>query len=568
MNYTFFDSLEENNPNSSLWSKYIPPIHSIHQIHSGTLKKPPKSSDDELSNRYFILDREYLLYKKDETAISYSGSMRIKFAKVVIPDDDDPDPVPLSMIKGKYPIKLISKNKFSLIYAETLESRDNWIQAFNKTSFRIDFHSRFSVSKIIGSGSFANVYESIENKTGKLYGVKGFNKLHLENESHGKKSLMNEISILREVNHNNLLKLHEVHETKNSVYLVLDLYQGGELCKIIDGKKRELKEEEIVNITEGLLMAVNYLESKKIVHRDIKPNNIILRKNIDIKPEDIVLVDFGLAANANEPKLLYKRCGTPGYIAPEIIGAKNIDDSFTVDTKSDVYCVGLTVYVCITGVNPFEKADATVDDIIRRNLENNISYPEDKFRNVSTDMMKLVKQMLCSDPQKRISAKSALNHGIFEYSKFNDEMCEIDLEEFTEEELTQKINFIDSIRSLEKKVPMNRKPSDISSHGSIGVNSKGGIVVYDSKKKQNMGNLYKQSLISRANKEGGQYMDDFDNDSVFSSMNSSNASSSGSGNQSPNENMSHKSSSPNKVKRSTFGQAFVNKNPFKLSKDI
>ena len=569
MNYTFFESLDTTPANSSIWSKKVPSDYTAHEQFSGFLLKHSKSTDETLARRFFVLDGENFLYKKDSATEQFSSYMRIQFAKVLIPGEDDLDSTPESILKAQFPIKLISRNKFSLVYAESEEARDRWLEAFTRVSIRTDFHTRFTVSKIIGAGAFANVYEAAEKKSAKLYGVKGFNKTYLEQESKGKLSLWNEISLLRSIDHPNLLKLHEVHETKNSVYLVFDLYAGGELAKIVDGNKRPLKEQEIVSIAEALLLGINYLASKDMVHRDIKPNNIILKRNLDIRTEDVVLVDFGLSAKAFQSDLLYKRCGTPGYIAPEIIGAKNVDNGFTLDPKSDVYSVGLILYYCIVGRNPFEKPDLSVDEILRKNLESNVDYPQEKFSKLDPELLKLVKSLLVADPKKRISAKTALKSPLFDSDAADeDEDMRADLDEFTETELSQKVHFIDSIRSLEKKCPMSKKNTS-NSQASIGVNSKGGIELNDSKKKiVNMSSLYKQSLISRASKEGGSFMDDHDPD-AFSPMDSSNVSSDGgsdgqsSGLNSPSNNPVplNKDRVKDRVKRSAFALAISSQIP-------
>ena len=565
MNYTFFESLDSTPAHSSIWSKKVPSEYSAPAQCSGYLLKHSKSTDESLARRFFVLDSEHFLYKKDAVAEQFSSFMRIQFAKVLIPGEDDLDSTPESILKAQYPLKLISRNKFSLVYAESEQERDKWLEAFTKVAIRTDFHSRFTVSKIIGAGAFANVYEAAEKKSGSLFGVKGFNKTYLEQESKGKLAIWNEISLLRSIDHPNLLKLHEVHETKNSVYLVFDLYSGGELAKIVDGKKRQLKEQEIFCIAEALLLGISYLASKELVHRDIKPNNIILKKNADIKTEDVVLVDFGLSAKAFQTDLLYKRCGTPGYIAPEIIGAKNLDQGFTLDPKSDVYSVGLILYYCIVGRNPFEKPELSVDDILRKNLESNVDYPEEVFGKLNPELVKLVKMLLVADPKKRISAKTALKSPLFESDVTDeDDDMRANLDEFTETELSQKIHFIDSIRSLEKKCPMSKKNTS-NSQASIGVNSKGGIELNDSKKKiGNMSSLYKQSLISRASKEGGSFMDDHDAD-AFSPMDSSNVSSDG-GSDGQSSGLNSPSNNPvplnkDRVKRSAFAQAISSQIP-------
>jgi calcium/calmodulin-dependent protein kinase I len=111
----------------------------------------------------------------------------------------------------------------------------------------------------------------------------------------GKEALENEISIMRSLQHKNILGIHSVHETENLVYLIVEHMDGGTL-------------------EDYMLSALDYLDSKSIMHRDLKPSNIMQRKDTG----DWVLTDFGLAARANT-NYLYQKCGTPGFIAPEIL---------------------------------------------------------------------------------------------------------------------------------------------------------------------------------------------------------------------------------------------------------
>jgi calcium/calmodulin-dependent protein kinase I len=129
----------------------------------------------------------------------------------------------------------------------------------------------------------------------------------------GKEALENEISIMRSLQHKNILGIHSVHETENLVYLIVEHMDGGTLEDYMRSRLH-LTGEEIVKIIKQILSALDYLDSKSIMHRDLKPSNIMQRKDTG----DWVLTDFGLAARANT-NYLYQKCGTPGFIAPEIL---------------------------------------------------------------------------------------------------------------------------------------------------------------------------------------------------------------------------------------------------------
>jgi serine/threonine protein kinase len=348
------------------------------------------------------------------------------------------------------------------------------------------------VAKIIGSGAFANVYESTEKSSGKKFAVKGFNKTFLEQESKGKQSLWNEINVMKGLNQKNLLRLYEVHETKNSIYLVFDIIEGGELAKYVEGKKGGLGESEVIKLMYGLLRGLDYLADRTLAHRDLKPSNIMLRKTKDITSDDVIIVDFGLAASTKDTNLIYKRCGTPGYISPEVIAAKNVEQYYVIPEKCDVYSIGVIMYVLCAGSSPFEKPDYNVDMILKKNLESKIDYPSSTFGKFSPDLLKLLKGLLAVDPKHRLTAKTALDMKIFGGNREESD-TENDIDEFPNEGSMRSV-------SIGTFSYLNHKKGGMEtvgvSNNSIAVNSKGFLENRDcSPVKKPHVNLYKKSLM-------------------------------------------------------------------------
>ncbi len=130
-----------------------------------------------------------------------------------------------------------------------------------------------------------------------------------------KNSLVNEIKIMRKVNHKRILKLVELYEGKNHIYFLMELCKGLNLLDHLIEKGYQ-PEKKALTITMQIVEGLNYLESLNIIHRDIKPDNILFQDNKNI---DITLVDLGFATLKDEYEKLFSRCGTPGYIAPEIL---------------------------------------------------------------------------------------------------------------------------------------------------------------------------------------------------------------------------------------------------------
>lgn len=146
-------------------------------------------------------------------------------------------------------------------------------------------------------------------------------------------TLYNEIEILRRCDHPNIIKLYEVFEGKTHIYMVQNYVKGGELYEAIMTRGR-FSEKQAAKILHQILLALDYLHGKGIMHRDLKPENVILKD----EELNIVVIDFGLASFVSDD-VIYKKCGTPGYIAPEIL------NDLRYDTKIDIFSAGVIFYI-------------------------------------------------------------------------------------------------------------------------------------------------------------------------------------------------------------------------------
>lgn len=148
---------------------------------------------------------------------------------------------------------------------------------------------------------------------------------------------------MRKINHKNVIKLFEVYETTHSIYLVIELIKGGELMKKIK-EKAQYSFLDIQKFMRNFLEALQHIHSKKIMHRDLKPENLLLRSGENIF--DVLLVDFGLSSfsNIHANEVLFKRCGTPGFVAPEILAYKDNQEGM-YDERCDVFSAGVIFYL-------------------------------------------------------------------------------------------------------------------------------------------------------------------------------------------------------------------------------
>ena len=175
---------------------------------------------------------------------------------------------------------------------------------------------------------------------------------------------------MKKLSHKNILTLHEVHETKHSIYLVMEVLKGGELLKKIK-EKRFIVESDVIKVMTNFLEALAHIHENRIMHRDLKPENILLREEKDIS--EIVIADFGLATDLDIPlnEVLFKRCGTPGFVAPEILAFKDSQEVF-YDEKCDIFSAGVIFHVLLTGKKAFTGAD--YKEILKANRSCSIDY--------------------------------------------------------------------------------------------------------------------------------------------------------------------------------------------------
>lgn len=148
-----------------------------------------------------------------------------------------------------------------------------------------------------------------------MYAAKIFDKRNIMPDDLEKKCLRYELNLMRKINHPKIMKTHEIYEGENYIYCVVDYFEGSNLLEAIV-KKGHQPEVKSLAIILQLLQALEYLHSNKIIHRDLKPDNIIFRDDDTI---EIGLVDLGFATYEEDYAKLFKRCGTPGYVAPEIL---------------------------------------------------------------------------------------------------------------------------------------------------------------------------------------------------------------------------------------------------------
>ncbi len=213
---------------------------------------------------------------------------------------------------------------------------------------------------------------------------------------------------MQAVSHPNLIELVEIHESVNSLYLVMELLEGGEIFSLTGGK---LDAESTYHTFKYILKGLVELDKHGIMHRDLKPDNIIMKyKNKPIKDNILKLVDFGLATYADIDEYLFKRCGTPGFVAPEVINAAK-GANVKYSTKCDVFSVGIIFFFMLTGKIPYDGKD--FQEVLDNNKKATIDFSIKELKCVGPIALSLLKDMLEISPANRPSAAECLKHEYF-----------------------------------------------------------------------------------------------------------------------------------------------------------
>ncbi|XP_017884963.1 calcium/calmodulin-dependent protein kinase type 1 [Ceratina calcarata] len=255
---------------------------------------------------------------------------------------------------------------------------------------------KYTLNRLLGTGAFSEVRQAeSKDKPGQMYAIKIIDKKALKGKED---SLENEIRVLRRLQHPNIVQLLETFEDKHKVYLVMELVTGGELFDRIV-QKGSYTEKDASGLIKQVLEAVDYMHDQGVVHRDLKPENLLY-----YSPDEdskIMISDFGLS-KTEDSGIMATACGTPGYVAPEVLAQKPYGKAV------DVWSIGVISYILLCGYPPFyDENDA---NLFAQILKGEFEFDAPYWDNISDSAKDFIHKLMCVNVEERYTCKQALGH--------------------------------------------------------------------------------------------------------------------------------------------------------------
>ena len=280
------------------------------------------------------------------------------------------------------------------------------------------FLDDYSLDKSLGKGAFGEVFLTTKKGTKEIFATKKIER-ELAETGNTMKYLVNEINILKELNHPNIVKLKEIKKTKNHYYIIMEYCNGGELYKTLEkymNKYNKPFSEEIVqHLMKQIINAFKYIHGKNIIHRDIKLENILLnyeseedRKNLNILKAQVKIIDFGFATKIENSQLKYTTLGSPINMDPIILNELKKRGKKTrklgYDQKADIWSLGTICYEMLIGKCVFNAED--LDELVEKVENGSYTVPT----TLSKEVISFLNGMLQYDANTRLNIDQLSKH--------------------------------------------------------------------------------------------------------------------------------------------------------------
>ncbi|CAD8121920.1 unnamed protein product [Paramecium sonneborni] len=309
-----------------------------------------------------------------------------------------------------------------------LDKSEPWEKKLKSSIPQLDYQTYYELEKLIGSGSFASVYIAKRKTDGIKFAIKAFLKKMLMQKDPEKwrESIDNEIKVMKCLDHRSLLKCYDHFENRAQCYIVMDWARGGTLEEGLKKLEEPLPFLTVKVIFRQIVEAVKHMHERGFMHRDLKPSNILLKRPMALKQfsliaqadPNIVVSDFGVSSEIKKDMDVGKYCGSPGFMAPEVIKCENNKD-LTYNEKCDIFSLGCILYRLITNKPLFNGQNSQI--LKQQNRECNLDWvklQEELYDNKT--LTNLLKKLLSQDSRERPSCEEILNNKILHVQLDND----------------------------------------------------------------------------------------------------------------------------------------------------
>ena len=291
--------------------------------------------------------------------------------------------------------------KMHELRASSAGDQQRWFKHLRAASLSSSIANVYNMTKELGSGAFSVVRLGEDRNTKEMAAIKCVDRKKLSEEDLA--MLRREVQILSSIEHPNVIKFKEFAENTSHCYLVMEPLMGGELFdRIVSMPDGHFSEKVAASLFMPLMSAVAHLHSLHIAHLDLKPENFLL---VSSSPDSAIkIADFGFADFQRPGQVLKEICGSPGYIAPEIVSPRASVDGYTL--AADIWSMGVILYILLTGYPPFS-ADNDDDSF---ELTRKGYYDREPMECLTPAAQNLISRMLVLDATQRLSAAEVLRH--------------------------------------------------------------------------------------------------------------------------------------------------------------
>ena len=346
----------------------------------------------KMKKTYFRLIGKDLYYYKKKEEKNHRGMHNLSGVFIKKGEDFEYDG------KKYMSIVILYKTEKSY-YFDNEEDFNKWFEKLNLAVQNKSLFDKYEVRQKIGKGKFGLVKSGINKETHKQVAIKIMAKKNMDKSDLELAKV--EIDILKISQHPNIIKLYDIYENENYIYIIMEYCSRGDLLSYFEYYEYQLKETKVCEIIHKLSMAIYFLHSYGIVHRDLKPENILMT---DLTPEaDIRLLDFGLSKIIGNEEKCTEPYGTLSFVAPEVLQGKPYDKSV------DLWSIGIITFLLLCGYLPFDDKHSE-REIARQTIQDPVPFENKIWNKYSPEARTFVEGLLQKKPEKRYNIKELLEH--------------------------------------------------------------------------------------------------------------------------------------------------------------